>query len=115
VIAVNRGPLGEFYDIQGTSWNDPPLLSNPSQTVHIGSRTYGLFYVGEDIRTIAWREGNAAYWIQNTLTNSVPPRAMLAMAEETVPVIHVAGTGASATAQSPYAFNLPPRTTPATR
>ena len=80
-IVVDSGPLGEFYDIQGTTWTDPPLLSDPSQTVHIGSRTYDLFYAGEQIRTIAWREGNAAYWIQNTLTNSVPPREMLAMAE----------------------------------
>jgi LCP family protein required for cell wall assembly len=114
VIAIDRGPLGEFYDVQGIDWSDPPLLSNPSQTVHIGSRTYGLFYVGEQIRTIAWREGNAAYWIQNTLTNSVPPRAMLAMAEDTLPVIHVAGAGATATVQSVRGFNLPPRATPAT-
>ena len=86
VIVIDRGGLGEFYDVQGTTWNDPPLLSDPSQTVHIGSRTYSLFYAGEEIRTIAWHEGGAAYWIQNTLTNSVQPREMLAMAELTVPV-----------------------------
>jgi LCP family protein required for cell wall assembly len=86
-IVVNSGPLGEFYDVQGTSWADPPLLSNPSATVHIGSRTYDLFYAGEQIRTVAWREGNAAYWVQNTLTNSIAPREMLGIAAQTQPVI----------------------------
>jgi LCP family protein required for cell wall assembly len=107
-IVVDRGPLGQFFDVQGTTWTDPPLLSDPSQTVHIGSRTYELFYTGEQIRTISWREGNAAYWIQNTLTNSVQPREMLAMAEETLPVV---GASASAPAAVPalHSLNLPPR------
>jgi len=108
VIAVDRGPLGQFFDVQGTTWTDLPLLRDPSQTVQIGSRTYELFYTGEQIRTISWREGNAAYWIQNTLTNSVQPREMLAMAEETLPVV---GAGASAPAAVPglHSLNLPPR------
>jgi LCP family protein required for cell wall assembly len=95
VIVIDRGGLGEYYDVQGTSWTDPPLLSDPSQTVQIGSRTYSLTYAGEEIRTIAWREGAAAYWIQNTLTNSVQPREMLAMAEQTLPVISPGATGAA--------------------
>jgi polyisoprenyl-teichoic acid--peptidoglycan teichoic acid transferase len=112
-IVLDSAPLGEFYDVQGTTWTDPPLLSNPSRTVRIGSRTYGLFYQGEQIRTIAWREGNAAYWIQNTLTNSVQPREMLAMAEQTLPVI---SSRASAPAVTPgvRGFNLPPRALAAT-
>jgi LCP family protein required for cell wall assembly len=112
-IVVDRGGLGEFYDVQGTSWTDPPLLSSPSQTVRIGRRTYGLFYTGEQIRVIAWREDNAAYWIQNTLTNSLSPRAMLTMAEQAVPVAGGVGSMPSATS-SPQGFNLPPRAARAT-
>jgi polyisoprenyl-teichoic acid--peptidoglycan teichoic acid transferase len=96
VVVIDRGGLGEFYDVQGSSWTHPPLLSNPSQTVQVGSRTYSLFYAGEEIRTIAWHEGGASYWIQNTLTNSIQPREMLAMAEQTVPVISPLGDGAHA-------------------
>jgi LCP family protein required for cell wall assembly len=107
-IIVNSGPLGQYYDVQGTSWTDPPLLSNPSQAVHAGSRTYDLFYEGEQVRVIAWHEGNAAYWIQNTLTNSIPPREMLALAEQTVPAIdNVAATPPSVT--SVRHVRLPPR------
>jgi polyisoprenyl-teichoic acid--peptidoglycan teichoic acid transferase len=113
VIVVKSGPLGEYYDVQGTTWTNPPILSNPSQTVHIGSRTYSLFYEGEQIRLIAWHEGNAVYWIQNTLTNSVAPREMLALAEQTVPAID----NVAATPPSPRTVRhvrLPPRVAPHT-
>jgi polyisoprenyl-teichoic acid--peptidoglycan teichoic acid transferase len=113
VIVVDRGGLGEFYDVQGTAWTDPPLLSDPSQTAHIGSRTYELFYEGEEIRTIAWHERGAAYWIQNTLTNSVQPREMLAMAEQTLPVISPRAA-APAPTPSVRGISLPPREAAAT-
>jgi polyisoprenyl-teichoic acid--peptidoglycan teichoic acid transferase len=109
-IVVDHGPLGQFFDVEGTAWSDPPLLNNPSETVRIGSRSYELFYAGEQIRTIAWHEGNGTYWIQNTLTNSVAPREMLAMAVETVPVISGAPTGTVPVTAVPHNLNLPPRT-----
>ncbi|TMK23565.1 MAG: LytR family transcriptional regulator, partial [Actinobacteria bacterium] len=107
-IVVDRGPLGEFYDVQGTSWADPPLLGNPSETIHVGSRTYELFYAGEHVKTIAWHDGEGTYWIQNTLTNSVPPQTMLAMAEQTVPVVS-AGATASGPAAGVHALAVPAR------
>jgi hypothetical protein len=116
VIVIDRGGLGEYYDVQGSTWTDPPLLNDPSQAVQIGSRTYSLYYAGEEIRTIAWREANAEYWIQNTLTNSVQPREMLAMAEQTLPVVSPRPTGTQATAaiSTPRGFKLPPRALAAT-
>jgi LCP family protein required for cell wall assembly len=117
VIVIDRGGLGEYYDVQGTSWTDPPLLSDPSQTVQIGSRTYDLSYTGEQIRTIAWREGGAAYWIQNTLTNSVQPREMLAIAEQTLPVVtprSPRGAEIPAAIPSPRGIRVPPRALAAT-
>ncbi len=117
VIVIDRGGLGEFYDVQGSTWTDPPLLSHPSQTVQIGSRTYSLYYAGEELRTVAWNEGNAAYWIQNTLTNSVQPHEMLAMAEQTLPVISTRASSAGAAAAAltlPHDVRLPPRDLAAT-
>jgi LCP family protein required for cell wall assembly len=92
VVVVESGPLGEYYDVQGTSWAEPPLIANPSEAIRAGSRTYELFYEGEQIRTISWREGGGSYWIQNTLTNGLSPREMLAIAEQTVPVVIAAAT-----------------------
>jgi polyisoprenyl-teichoic acid--peptidoglycan teichoic acid transferase len=117
VIVIDRGGLGEFYDVQGSDWSDPPLLADPSQSVQVGSRMYNLYYAGEAIRTISWDEDGAAYWIQNTLTNSVQPRAMLAMAEQTLPVIG-AGTPGTDSAPAPSATShevkLPARALAAT-
>jgi LCP family protein required for cell wall assembly len=109
VIVIDRGGLGEYYDVQGTSWTEPPLLNNPNQTVEIGPRTYDLYYAGEQIRTIAWHEAGAAYWIQNTLTNSVGPKEMLAMAEQTLPVIATRRTAAVTTIPTSRSVTLPPR------
>jgi LCP family protein required for cell wall assembly len=111
VIVIDQGTLGQFYDVQGTTWTDPPLLSDPSQTVQIGSRTYNLFYSGEEIRTISWQEGNATYWIQNTLTNAVQPKEMLAMAEQTLPVISVHSSNVYVAPAIPtlHDIKLPPR------
>jgi LCP family protein required for cell wall assembly len=112
VIVIDRGGLGEYYDVQGSTWTDPPLLSTPSQTVQIGSRTYSLYYAGEAIRTIAWNEAGAEYWIQNTLTNGVQPHEMLAMAEQTVPVVSVRPEAAQANGALPTvrSVKLPART-----
>ncbi len=109
VIVIDRGGLGEYYDVQGSAWTEPPLLNDPSQTVQIGARTYDLYYAGEEIRTIAWHEAGAAYWIQNTLTNSVGPREMLAMAEHTLPVIPTRRTAPATTIATSHSVNLPPR------
>jgi LCP family protein required for cell wall assembly len=110
VIVIDRGGLGEYYDVQGSAWTDPPLLNDPSQTVQIGSRTYDLYYAGEQIRTIAWHEDGAAYWIQNTLTNGVGPREMLAMAEQSLPVVSPRTGAVNTTAAVPVPrVSLPPR------
>ncbi|HSZ05208.1 MAG TPA: LCP family protein [Solirubrobacteraceae bacterium] len=110
-IVIDRGGLGEYYDVQGSAWTDPPLLNEPNQTVQIGSRTYDLYYTGEEIRTIAWHEHGAAYWIQNDLTNTVQPREMLAIAEQTVPVVGPRANNASAkpTITTVHNIKLPPR------
>lgn len=98
VIVVSRGLLGQYYDVEGTTWLHPPILDNPSETVTIGRRAYSLYYSGEHVTTVAWREGNAVYWVENTLTNNVSPRQMVEIAEETQPVD---ATRASAAAKSP--------------
>jgi polyisoprenyl-teichoic acid--peptidoglycan teichoic acid transferase len=114
VIVVDQGELGQYYDVQGSSWADSPLLSHPIQEIPIGPRTYSLFYDGEHLKTIAWREGRAAYWIENTLTNNLSPQQMLAIAQQTQPVIHISAHGARAAAAfSPRGFRLPPPAAPA--
>jgi LCP family protein required for cell wall assembly len=108
VIVVDDGELGQYYDIQGTTWTGLPLLSDPSQSVRIGSRTYSLFYDGEHIKTVAWREGRGIYWIENTLTYSLSPETMVAIARTTRPVGRSSATApAVSTAPTRLAVALP--------
>jgi LCP family protein required for cell wall assembly len=86
VEVLSNGDLGQFYDVQGTTWTGAPLFADPDQTIRVGSRTYDLFYDGSHLETIAWREYGAVYWISNTLTDAVGNGELLAIAEQTAPV-----------------------------
>jgi LCP family protein required for cell wall assembly len=86
VEVFSNGQLGQFYDVQGTTWTGAPLFANPNQTIQAGKRTYGLYYDGTQLRMVAWHEYGAAYWVQNTLTNSVGNGELLAIAEQTAPI-----------------------------
>jgi polyisoprenyl-teichoic acid--peptidoglycan teichoic acid transferase len=85
VAVFQAGGLGQFYDVQGTTWTTPPLLDNPDQTVQVGPRKYYLYYEGQHLETVAWYEHGAAYWVRNTLTQALGNGELLAIAEQTVP------------------------------
>jgi LCP family protein required for cell wall assembly len=93
VVVIDHGGLGEYYDVQGTTWSEPPLLGNPTEQIPIGSRHYSLFYDGEHIKTIAWHEHGGTYWVENTLTNALSPQEMVAVAQQTQPVAQPASPG----------------------
>jgi LCP family protein required for cell wall assembly len=95
VIVVGQGELGQYYDIQGTTWSKPPLLRDASNTLTLGPRTYSLVYDGEHLKTVAWSEGRAVYWIENTLTNNLTPQQMVEIARETRPLNSAAGAQAA--------------------
>ncbi len=81
-LVIDRGLIGEYYGVQGTTWRDPPILDNPSE-VRIDPRSgrrLELFYDGKRLRLVAFRTKNAAYWVSNTLTQSLNERQMLAIA-----------------------------------
>jgi LCP family protein required for cell wall assembly len=81
-----NGDLGEYYDVQGTTWITAPLFNNPTQTLHLRSRTYSLYYEGSHLQMVAWRQYRAIYWIHNTLTDAVGNNELLAIAEQTTPI-----------------------------
>jgi polyisoprenyl-teichoic acid--peptidoglycan teichoic acid transferase len=71
---------GEYYGLQGTTWKNPPILENPSETRTIGGREYELHFAGDRLRLVAWRTKKAAYWISNTLLQTLTERQMMAIA-----------------------------------
>ena len=92
----SNGQLGQFYDVQGTTWVDAPLFADPNQTVHVGKRTYFLYYDGSQLSAVAWSEYGAMYWVHNTLTDAVDNGELLAIAEQTTPISGVVSTAGAA-------------------
>jgi LCP family protein required for cell wall assembly len=86
VEVFSNGDLGQYYDVQGTTWTSAPMFAHPDQTIRMGGRTYELFYVGSHLETIAWRQYGAIYWVHNTLSHSLGNGELLAIAEQTIPV-----------------------------
>jgi len=75
--------LGEYYGLSGTTWEDPPILVNPSETREIGNRSFDLFYDGDRLRMVAWHTDRGSYWLNNTLLQSIDEQQMLEIAETT--------------------------------
>jgi LCP family protein required for cell wall assembly len=88
VAAISAGGLGQYYDVQGTTWKQAPQFSSPDQTVVVGRRKYNLFYEADRLKMVAWNELGAVYWVRNTLDDSVGNGELLAIAEQTVPVVN---------------------------
>jgi LCP family protein required for cell wall assembly len=86
VEVFSNGQLGQFYDVQGTTWANAPQFANPNQTLTVAKRTYHLYYDGSQLQMVAWHEDGAWYWVHNTLTNGVENGELLAIAEQTVPI-----------------------------
>lgn len=70
-----------YYGVSGTSWKDPPILSNPDETRTIDGRDYLLSWDGPALRLIGWKTDQGSYWVDNTLLNALTPGQMFAIAE----------------------------------
>jgi LCP family protein required for cell wall assembly len=80
VVVVAQGGLGQYYDLQGTTWSVPPILNGPNQTIALAGRRMQLYFEGQRIRVVAWRDGAGVYWLVNTLQNILTNKQMLAIA-----------------------------------
>jgi hypothetical protein len=81
VVSV-PGPSGfsEYYGVSGTNWENAPILDNPSDTREIDGREYSLFYDGDRLRLIGWKTKQAAYWVNNSLLQSLEEGEMISIA-----------------------------------
>ena len=79
-MVIKKGLIGEYYGIQGTTWRDPPILRDPSETREIGNREFELHFDGDRLRMVAWRTRKGVYWLQNTLLQTLSEQQMLEIA-----------------------------------
>jgi len=79
-MVLSTGVAGDYYGVQGTDWRNPPILDSPSEVRRIGGRKLELHYDGARLRLVAWRTPRAAYWVSNTLLQSLSERQMIGIA-----------------------------------
>jgi LCP family protein required for cell wall assembly len=72
--------LGEYYGVQGTTWQQAPILDSPGATRTVGGKHLLLYFDGSKLTTVAWKTAGAVYWISNTLTENLSNGQMLAIA-----------------------------------
>jgi LCP family protein required for cell wall assembly len=75
-----NGLTDEYYGISGTDWTDVPILDHPSETRTIDGKQYELFYDGDRLRLVGWKTSKGAYWVNNTLLQSLDEGEMLSIA-----------------------------------
>ncbi len=85
VVVIAQGGLGQYYDLQGTTWTSPPILNGPDQTIQLAGRKLQLYFEGQRLRVVAWRDGAGVYWLVNTLQNILTNKQMLAIAAAAKP------------------------------
>jgi polyisoprenyl-teichoic acid--peptidoglycan teichoic acid transferase len=71
---------GEYFNVQGTTWTDPPLLAGSHTVRVVHGKTLDVYSQGGKVTLVAWHHGGAVYWIANTLQDGVPGYQMVAMA-----------------------------------
>ncbi len=85
-VAVVRTAQSGYWSIQAMRWLDPPAIKNPSARQRIGRRTYMLFYQGDQLHMVAWKERGTLYWVLNTLDNQLSSDLMMGLAKSCKPV-----------------------------
>ncbi len=81
IVVRLTGDPGNYYGIEGTTWQDPPILRNPSADRRtVDGKPLSLYYDGTHLRLVAWRTSQGVYWISNSLQEKLTNDQMLALA-----------------------------------
>jgi LCP family protein required for cell wall assembly len=70
-----------YWQVMETDWTDAPIIRHPTSKVTIAGRKFDLYTVGGNIHMIVLRQGNASYWVVNTLRDELSNETMLAIAK----------------------------------
>ncbi len=72
--------ISEYFGVSGTTWEDAPILRRPSEVRAIGTRELLLFYAGDRLRLVGFKEDGNAYWVSNSLSLRLSEEEMLGIA-----------------------------------
>ena len=72
--------LGQYYGVQGTTWQNPPILDSPPRRRRSTASSCCCTSTAHELTLVAWRTPKGVYWISNTLTDTLSNAQMLAIA-----------------------------------
>ncbi len=71
-----------YFGIQGIrGWEDPPILSDPTETRELHGREYDIYSSAGKVTLVAWHRGESTYWISNSLSDSLTNDQMIGIAK----------------------------------
>ncbi len=85
-VTYSADAYDAVFGVQAIQWEDPPILDGPTAERVVGGRTLYLYFNGNRLQRIAWRQDGISYWLENSLTGRIPNAAMIAMAKSFKPV-----------------------------
>ncbi len=71
---------GQYYGVQGTTWQNPPIINNPTETRTVNGKQLMLYANGGKLAMVAWRTPTGVYWVSNDLTSDLSNQQMIAIA-----------------------------------
>jgi LCP family protein required for cell wall assembly len=80
---------GEYWGVQMTDWEEPPILAERNFDRTFGGRKFELHYSGPKLHMVVLREGGATYWVVNTLLDTLSNETMFAIAKGLKPLSRV--------------------------
>jgi LCP family protein required for cell wall assembly len=84
-VALNP-TLGQYYDVEGMTWQHPPSLVDPTEVKVLDGRRLELYFEGAKLDLVAWHTERGVYWISNTLTDNLDKQQMIGLAASLVRV-----------------------------
>jgi hypothetical protein len=81
-LTFYTGAGNVYWQVIETDWTDAPALRNPTGKYRDPStgRNFDVYTASGHIHLIAYRHGNATYWVYNTLRDELSNETMLAIA-----------------------------------
>jgi polyisoprenyl-teichoic acid--peptidoglycan teichoic acid transferase len=71
-----------YFGVQGIQgWEDPPILSDPTEERTVDGREYLIYTDSGKVKIVAWHRGENTYWISNSLQQSLTNEQMMGIAE----------------------------------
>jgi LCP family protein required for cell wall assembly len=86
-ITFQWGPFGnEYWGIEETDFTNAPALGRPGIAHTFGRRKFDFYYSGSHLHMVVLRDGNASYWVINTLLDRLSNETMIAIARGLKPL-----------------------------